>query len=71
MSIEDTMFMQALEVAKITRHKSSYEKANRVHKCEFCTEDNATYRLKPEFVTLGNETPYLFICEDCYKELED
>ena len=71
MSIEDTMFMQALEVAKITRHKSSYEKANRVHKCEFCTEENATYRLKPEFVTLGNETPYLFICEDCYKELED
>lgn len=71
MSIEDTMFMQALEVAKITRHKSSYEKANRIHKCEFCTEDNATYKLKPEFVTLGNETPYLFICEDCYKELED
>ena len=71
MSIEDTMFMQALEVAKITRRKSSYEKANRVHKCEFCTEDNATYRLKPEFVTLGNETPYLFICEHCYKELED
>lgn len=71
MSIEDTMFMQALEVAKITTRKSSYEKANRVHKCEFCTDDNATYRLKPEFVTLGNETPYLFICEDCYKELED
>ena len=71
MSIEDTMFMQALEVAKITRRKSSYEKASRVHKCEFCTEDNAAYRLKPEFVTLGNETPYLFICEDCYKELED
>ena len=71
MSIEDTMFMQALEVAKITRRKSSYEKANRVHKCEFCTEENATYRLRPEFVTLGNETPYLFICEDCYKELED
>ena len=71
MSIEDTMFIQALEVAKITRRKSSYEKANRIHKCEFCTEENATYRLKPEFVTLGNETPYLFICEDCYKELED
>lgn len=71
MSIEDTMFIQALEVAKITRRKSSYEKANRVHKCEFCTDENATYRLKPEFVTLGNETPYLFICEDCYKELED
>ena len=71
MSIEDTMFMQALDVMKIVRRKSSYEKANRVHKCEFCTEENATYRLKPEFVTLGNETPYLFICEDCYKELED
>ena len=71
MSIEDTMFMQALEVAKITRRKSSYEKADHSHKCDFCTEDNATYRLKPEFVTLGNETPYLFICEDCYKELED
>ena len=71
MTIEDTMFMQALEVAKITRRKSSYEKADRVHKCEFCTEGNATYRLKPELVTLGNETPYLFICEDCYKELED
>lgn len=71
MSIEDTMFMQALDVMKITRRKSSYEKADRIHKCDFCTEDNATYRLKPEFVTLGNETPYLFICEDCYKELED
>ena len=31
MSIEDTMFMQALEVAKITRRKSSYEKADRVY----------------------------------------
>ena len=71
MSIEDTMFMQALDVMKIVRRKSNYEKANRVHKCDFCTEENATYRLKPEFVTLGNETPYLFICEDCYKELED
>lgn len=71
MSIEDTMFMQALEVAKITRRKSSYEKAEHKHYCDFCRDDKATYRLKPEFVTLGNETPYLFICEDCYKELED
>ena len=71
MSIEDTMFMQALEVVKVTRRKSNYEKAEHKHYCDFCRDDKATYRLKPEFVTLGNETPYLFICEDCYKELED
>ena len=70
MSIEDNMFMQALDVMKIVRRKSSYEKADHIHKCEFCAEDNATYRLKPEFV-LGASTPYLFICEDCYKELDD
>ena len=71
MSIEDTMFMQALEVMKIVRRKSSYEKSDHVHSCNFCAEDNATYRLKPEFVTVGASTPYLFICEDCYKELDD
>ena len=71
MSIEDTMFMQALDVMKIVRRKSSYEKSDHVHSCNFCTEDNATYRLKPEFVTVGASTPYLFICENCYKELDD
>ena len=71
MNIEDEMFMQALEVANIIRRKSSYTKSEHLHKCELCTEENATYKLKPEFVTLGAGTPYLFICEDCYKELED
>ena len=71
MNIEDEMFMEALEVANIVRRKSSYMKSEHLHKCELCTEDHATYKLKPEFVTLGANTPYLFICEDCYKELED
>ena len=71
MNIEDEMFMQALEVANIVRRKSSYMKSEHLHKCELCTEENATYKLKPEFVTLGANTPYLFICGDCYKELED
>ena len=71
MNIEDEMFMQALEVANIVRRKSSYMKSEHLHKCELCAEDNATYKLKPEFVTLGANTPYLFICEDCYKELAD
>ena len=71
MNIEDEMFMEALEVANIVRRKSSYMKSEHIHKCELCTGDNATYKLKPEFVTLGANTPYLFICEDCYKELED
>ena len=71
MNIEDEMFMEALEVANIIRRKSSYTKSDHLHKCELGTEDNATYKLKPEFVTLGASTPYLFICEDCYKELED
>ena len=71
MSIEDTMLAQAFEAVKIIRRKSNYEKAEHLHKCEFCTEENAVYKLKPEFVTLGAGTPYLFICEDCYKELED
>ena len=71
MSIEDTMLAQAFEAVKIIRRKSNYEKAEHLHKCELCTEENATYKLKPEFVTLGANTPYLFICEDCYKELED
>ena len=71
MNIEDEMFMEALEVANIIRRKSSYTKSEHSHKCELCTEDNATYKLKPEFVTLGANTRYLFICEDCYKELED
>ena len=71
MSIEDTMFMQALDVMKIVRRKSSYEKAKHIHVCDFCRENNATLKLNKEFVTLGPDTPYLFICEDCYKELED
>lgn len=71
MSIEDTMFMEALDVMNIVRRKSSYEKAEHPHHCDFCRDDDAVYRLKSEFVTLGDETPYLFICEDCYKGLED
>lgn len=71
MSIEDTMFMEALDVMGIVRRKSSYKTAKYKHQCEFCGEMNASYRLKSDFVTLGADTPYLYICEDCYKELED
>ena len=71
MSIEDNMFMDVLDILNITRRKSNYEKAEHLHYCDFCRDDDATYRLKSEFATLGASTPYLFICEDCYKELED
>ena len=71
MSIEDAMFMQALDVMNIRRNKANYEKANHTHVCDFCREEGATLKLKKEFVTLGTDTPYLFICEDCFKELED
>ena len=38
MNIEDTMFMQALEVANIIIRKSIFTKADHTHKCELCTE---------------------------------
>ena len=72
MSIEDDMFASALEASKLVRKQSMYEPSDYPHRCTMCGDYPSSYKLKPEYVkTLGLETPYIFICEDCLKDLED
>lgn len=71
MSLEDNIFMSALEAQGIKRTKAMYEVATLPHRCRMCDEvTQPTYRLKPE-MDLEFNTPYMFICEDCFKELSD
>lgn len=67
---EDDMFISALEAQGLKRTKSMYERATLPHICGACLESskNLGYRLQLEFVTDFN-TPYTFICNDCYEEL--
>lgn len=68
--LEDLIFASALEASGIKRTKDMYTKAKGLHYCTMCKElTQPTYKLKEEYVTLGDETPYLFICFDCYEEL--
>lgn len=71
MSKEDEIFMSALEAQGLKRTKDMYEKASLPHICSMCLEDNGTtlgYRLKIDLVEDYN-SPYLYICNECYKEL--
>lgn len=71
MGIEDKMFYQDLRDMKLRRTKNMYERASLPHTCRMCDETSeVTYKLKMEYVTTLS-TPYIFICEDCYKELKD
>ena len=71
--IEDKVFASALKATKLRRTKSMYERDCRCpHTCKMCLEyieePLSIFKLKPEFVTDYN-TPYLFICSDCFDEL--
>lgn len=69
---EDEMFEKVLEVMKIKRTKAMYHRATLPHKCTLCLEDNQEvgYALNREYVETLN-TPYLYICKECYEELKD
>ena len=71
MSIEDDIFTDALTASELKRTKGMYEPSSYPHHCNMCVDGKAEYKLKPEYVeSLGLETPYIFICEECFKELE-
>lgn len=70
-SIEDLIFASALEAQGIKRKQEMYEPSKYPHRCQMCGDYPSHYRLKPQYVEdLGLETPYIFVCEDCFKELE-
>lgn len=70
--IEDNIFDSMARM-----RKSDYVVATYPHQCSMCGEEaspnKVCYMLKEESVNELNpiEIPYLFICEDCYKELPD
>lgn len=71
--IEDKIFLDALKAKKLKRTKSMYERdCKHPHKCTMCLEQvdepKDIYRLKLEFLT-DDDTPYLFVCSDCFDEL--
>lgn len=72
MKKQDEMFSSALEAQGLKRTKSMYERASFTHTCGACLEDSKElgYRLRLDFVTDFN-TPYLYICDECYEELQD
>lgn len=71
MSIEDEIFASALEAQGIKRTQDMYEPSTYPHRCTMCDSYPSQYKLKIPYVEiLGTETPYIFICQDCFKELE-
>lgn len=68
--IEDEMFAKALDVIGLKRTKDMYKESRYPHKCSMCLEspNMAGYKLKTEFVS-GYETPYRFICQECWENL--
>lgn len=69
--LEDKMFTSALEASGIKRTQSMYEPVQYPHHCHMCGEMHSEYKLKTPYIeSLGMETPYIFICEECFKELE-
>ena len=71
MSIEDDMFLDALEASRLKRTQSMYEPSTYPHKCSMCGAFPSGYMLKVDHVlNLGIDTPYMFICEECLNELE-
>lgn len=71
-SIEDLIFASALEASKLVRRQNMYEPSDYPHRCQMCDDYPSGYKLKEEYVVkLGTQTPYIFICEDCLKGLEE
>lgn len=69
-SIEDLIFTDALTASGLKRTKGMYEPSEYPHHCSMCGEMHSEYRLKTEHVEkLSYETPYIFICKECYEEL--
>lgn len=70
--IEDEIFASALEASNLKRTKDMYTKAKLLHKCGMCQGEDKKlgYRLKLKYVD-GFDTPYKFICKDCYNELKE
>lgn len=71
MSIEDEIFASSLEAQKLVRTQEMYEPSEYPHSCSMCGEYPSSYKLKPQYVEdLGLETPYIFVCKECLKDLE-
>jgi hypothetical protein len=71
--IEDEMFAKALEIIGIRRTKKMYHKAKLLHHCSMCdniSEPSVGYALNLDKVS-GFDTPYLYICPECYEELPE
>lgn len=73
-NIEDRIFDTSLKASRIKRTKDMYNKAKLPHPCSMCLDTNESnelgYALDIEFVSDFN-TPYLYICKDCYNELKE
>lgn len=68
--IEDLILGDILESQGIKRTKDMYKKADYLHICRMCGEASQSgYKLTEEY-TRGNDTPYVFLCSECYNELE-
>lgn len=67
MTIEDEIFNQLVQLDIL-----QYEVAEVQHECRCCSSvTNPTYKLKFDEEgdrDLDHEAPYLYICEECYKE---
>lgn len=71
MSIEDEIFTDAVTAQGFRRTQNMYEPSSYPHHCTMCGAYPSGYKLQPQYVDeLGTETPYIFICEECLKELE-
>ena len=72
--IEDRIFDTSLKASRIKRTKNMYNKARLPHSCSMCLDINENhelgYALDIEFIDSFN-TPYLYICKDCYESLLD
>ena len=66
MMIEDELFNQ--EVEKFNLTKDNYIPAKHSHYCEMCGQYYKGYKRND---AVDTNTPYLFICIDCYEELRD
>lgn len=67
--LEDKIFANILDALKIKLTKERYTEAQFSHECTMCREKfEKGYKVKPEYVT-GDDTPYLFICDECYEDL--
>lgn len=62
--IEDIFFKQKFKGYNLT--KDNYIPAEHSHQCTMCGQYCLGYKRKD---ALDTETPYLFICMDCYEEL--